>query len=123
MKKKILTAAVICGLFGGAASVQAADIIGFDPAGTSTFVDIGSFDWLPGNALAQGAVSVGGTGNAPRCRGRNIHRLQCSLWEPRDQTIGVELQRPHERHSSGIGGAGHAHVEALEQQADRLDQQ
>lgn len=56
--KKTLLAASLSAMLGVTGYAQAGDIIGFDPAGTGNFTDIITFDWAPGNALAQDAVNL-----------------------------------------------------------------
>jgi hypothetical protein len=62
MKKLLLSAAVAATLGGAVTVANAASTILFDPdgAGAGGAISVNLFDWLPDNALAQGAVTTGG---------------------------------------------------------------
>ena len=63
--KRLTRGALLTVALVGAASASASEIIPFAPDGDGNYVDIGSFAWLPGNALAVGAVPIGVGGDDP----------------------------------------------------------
>jgi hypothetical protein len=62
MKKLLLSAALAMGIGISATAANAASTILFDTNGAAPggIISVNTFDWLPDNALAQGAVTTGG---------------------------------------------------------------